>query len=192
MFRACARWAWEKGRVVIFVEPIALYMTRDLHEAGDKQWAFDYPATGEIEVGEFGFYEGSSSTVILTYGNGTYLSLQAKKILKDKHGLDPAVIDLRWIAPLNREALAGKLRSYKNVVIVEECRKTGSLSEGLVALITELLPQPPQVQVVAAMDCFIPLGRAAVAGLPKVEDIVIRALAMNSGGTLKQVPGLQL
>jgi 2-oxoisovalerate dehydrogenase E1 component len=192
MFRTCTRSAWEKGRVVIFIEPIALYMTRDLHEPGDKQWTFDYPGTGEIGLGEFGYYDGSATTVLLTYGNGTYLSLQAKKILRDKHHMDPAVIDLRWIAPLNREALIEKIRTFNQVVIVEECRKTGSLSEGLVALITEHIAKPPRLHVVAAQDCFIPLGRAAIAGLPKVEDIVGAALALANGTAVKPSPGLQL
>ena len=37
MLRTCTEEAWERGRVVVFVEPIALYMTRDLHEANDKE-----------------------------------------------------------------------------------------------------------------------------------------------------------
>lgn len=178
MQRSCARWAWEKGRVVIFVEPIALYMTRDLHAAGDKQWAFEYPTEGEIEVGQFGLYEGSRELLLLTYGNGTYYSLQAKKVLSDKHGIDPAVLDLRWIAPLNRQALCEEIVKYRRVLVVEECRKTGSLSEGLVSMMVEEFKVPPKISVVAAMDCFIPLGAASAAGLPKCPEIVAAAKAL--------------
>jgi 2-oxoisovalerate dehydrogenase E1 component len=176
MLRTCARLAWEKGRVVVFVEPIALYMTRDLHAAGDKQWAFDYPWDAEeIPLGQFGLYEGRRELLIVTYGNGTYYSLQAKKALG---ALDPAVIDLRWIAPLHREALCEEIGRYKNVLVVEECRKTGSLSEGLVAMMVENLPELKRIAVVAAQDCFIPLGAAAAAGLPKCDEIVLAARAL--------------
>jgi hypothetical protein len=36
----------------------------------------------------------------------------------------------------------------------------------------------PRVKVVAADDCFIPLGLAAAAGLPSKDEIVITALKM--------------
>src|SRR3546814_4137308 len=38
MLRECVRLAREEQRVVVFVKPIALYMTRDLHEEGDGLW----------------------------------------------------------------------------------------------------------------------------------------------------------
>src|SRR5690606_23250422 len=53
MLRTCTREAYENGRVVVFVEPIALYMTKDLHEPNDKAWSFLYPQTGEIPLGQF-------------------------------------------------------------------------------------------------------------------------------------------
>src|SRR3546814_9972346 len=47
MLRECVRLAREEQRVVVFVEPIALYMTRDLHEEGDGLWTSVYEAPGE-------------------------------------------------------------------------------------------------------------------------------------------------
>src|SRR3546814_4012936 len=41
MLRECVRLARKEQRVVVFVEPIALYMTRDLHEEGDGLWTRD-------------------------------------------------------------------------------------------------------------------------------------------------------
>lgn len=192
MFRTCTRLAWEQGRVVVFVEPIALYMTRDLHANGDKQWAFPYPAdSSEIECGEFGLYPADKDVLILTYGNGTYYSLQAQKILHERHGVRPSVLDLRWIAPLDRDRLCQEISKYDRVVVVEECRKTGSLSEGLVAMMVEQLDRVPPIEVVAAMDCFIPLGQAAAAGLPKAPEIVdgvLRCLKKGSKPKLVASP----
>jgi 2-oxoisovalerate dehydrogenase E1 component len=183
MMRRCVREAYEKGRVVIFVEPIALYMTKDLYQDGDKAWSFEYPAdlNEEIEIGEFGIFGGSAKPgggseladdlVIVTYGNGTYLSLQAAQVLEQKHGVKAKIIDLRWIAPIDVVMLAAELKSARHVLIVDECRKTGSLSEFLVASLVENLKPLPKIQVLAADDCFIPLGKAAAAGLPKKEEI---------------------
>ncbi len=180
MMRASVREAFEKGRVVVFVEPIALYMTKDLHQVDDKGWSFPYPSgNDEISIGEFGIFGDGKDLTILTYGNGYYFSRQAEKILKEKHNLHCKIIDLRWIAPLNHEALAQALEDSKNVLIVDECRKTGSLSEALVASMVENMKTLPKIKVIAAHDCFITLGVAAAAGLPSKEEIIEAALQMK-------------
>ena len=47
MLRTLMALAKVDGRVCAFLEPIALYMTKDLHEAGDGAWQFAYPAPGQ-------------------------------------------------------------------------------------------------------------------------------------------------
>jgi 2-oxoisovalerate dehydrogenase E1 component len=180
MLRTCARLAWEKGRVVVFVEPNALYMTRDLHEPNDKAWTFAYPAAGEIAPGEFGVWGGSDELTIVTYGNGYYYSRQAAKILADKHQLKAKIIDLRWIAPIRRDELKTEIGKCPHVLIVDECRKTGSLSEWIAGFIAEDFDPVPAVRVLAADDCFIPLGLAAAAGLPSRDQIVNEALRLTN------------
>ena len=44
MLRAMTAAAHEHGMVNVCLEPIALYMQKDLHEPGDGEWQFDYPA----------------------------------------------------------------------------------------------------------------------------------------------------
>jgi 2-oxoisovalerate dehydrogenase E1 component len=177
MFRTCVRQAWENGRVCVFIEPIALYMTRDLHAKGDREWSFPYPAPGEeAALGSFRCYGTGTDALILTYGNGVGYSLRAQKELGDNHGLNISVVDLMWMAPMDRSVLLAKIRSFRNILIVDECRKTGSWSEGLVAMIVEGVDPIPSIEVVAADDCFIPLGIAARAGLPGRQDIVNAAL----------------
>ena len=43
MLRTCVAMAKADGTVCAFLEPIALYMTKDLHEDRDGEWAFAYP-----------------------------------------------------------------------------------------------------------------------------------------------------
>lgn len=173
MMRTCVKHAYEYGRVVVFVEPIALYMTRDLHQEGDKKWSFPYPELSEaVELGEFATYGSGKDLTILTYGNGTYYSLQAVKELEQKHNIKTKVIDLRWIAPLEKEKILAELKESKHVVVVEECRKTGSFGEALLALMVEYMRPLPPVKLIAAEDCFIPLGLAATSGLPDKESII--------------------
>lgn len=177
MLRTCAREAWENGRVVVFVEPIALYMTRDLHAANDKEWACNFPLTGEIKLGEFGVWGESRDFTIVTYGNGVFYSRQAAKILADKHKIQTKIIDMRWMAPINKEKLLEEIGDCPHVMIVDECRKTGSWSEWMCGAILES-GRTPRVKVVSADDCFIPLGKAAAAGLPSRDEIVESALKL--------------
>ena len=173
IFRQCVRLAHEDGRIVIFVEPIALYMTKDLHKDGDGAWQFEYPELGqEIKLGEVSVHGDGKDLAIVTYGNGYYLSRQAEAVLKAEHGINSRVIDLHWISPLPEEALLKQVKGCKNILIVDECRKTGSLSEQIVSLLVEKMPTLPNVSVEAAKDSFIPLGLTATVTLPSKESII--------------------
>ncbi len=65
MLRTCLALAKVDGRVVAFIEPIALYMARDLHEPKDGAWSFKYPPPGEcIPFGEGAVYSSDGSTSV--------------------------------------------------------------------------------------------------------------------------------
>jgi 2-oxoisovalerate dehydrogenase E1 component len=183
MLRECVRLALDEQRVIVFLEPIALYMTRDLHEEGDALWASTYAAPGEakpIKLGEVGRHGDGADLAVVSYGNGYYLSRQAEKILREQHGLDLRVIDLRWLAPLNEDGLLEAIAGCDRILIVDECRRTGSQSEALMALFAERAPQADSRRITAE-DSFIPLGRAATLTLPSRDSIVAAALEMVRG-----------
>lgn len=181
MLRECVRLAHEEQRVVVFVEPIALYMTRDLHAEGDGLWTSVYQAPGEgaVRLGEIGVHGDGTDLAVVTYGNGVYLSLQAQKQLAEQ-GVAVRVIDLRWIAPLAEDALLEAVAPCGKVLIVDECRETGSQSEALMALFAERAAGKPAARI-AATDSFIPLARAATHTLPSRDMIVAKALEMARG-----------
>ena len=179
MLRSAVRAAHESGRVVVFIEPIALYMTKDLHASGDGGWSFLYPEPAEeISVGDFGVYGESETLAIVTYGNGTYLSHQAAKVLERDHGITTKIIDLRWLAPLDEEGLAGAVSGVRGVLIVDECRRSGSVSEALMALFVEKCQDLPLLRRITADDSFIPLGKAYNVLLPSQESITEAALKL--------------
>jgi 2-oxoisovalerate dehydrogenase E1 component len=186
MFRQCVRLAHEDGRVVVFVEPIALYMAKDLHAEGDGQWQFAYPEPSqEIKLGEVAVHGSGKDLAIVTYGNGYYLSRQAEKILSEQHGIKCRVIDLRWILPMPEEAMLKALEGCEKVLVVEECRKTGSYSEQIVTCMVEKMASIPKIAVHAAKDCFIPLGATSTSTLPSRETIVSSALELCGVGAAK-------
>ena len=178
MLRECVRLAHEEQRVVVFVEPIALYMTRDLHEAGDGLWASVYqpPGEGAIGFGEIGVAGEGTDLAVVTYGNGFYLSLQAQKLLAEQ-GIAVRVIDLRWLGPVNEAAVLEAIAPCPQVLVVDECRITGSQSEALMAMLSERAPDKMAARI-AAQDSFIPLARAATHTLPSRDMIVGKVVEM--------------
>lgn len=185
MLRECVRLAHEEGRVVVFVEPIALYMTRDLHEPGDGMWSSVYqpPGEGEIAFGEIGVFDSGrgegTDLAVVTYGNGFYLSLQAQKLLAER-GVNVRVIDLRWLGPVNAAAVLDAVAPCSRVLVVDECRITGGQNEALMALLAERAPGKAIARM-AATDSFIPLARAATHTLPSRDGIVAKVLEMVRG-----------
>ncbi len=172
MLRECVRLAREEQRVVVFVEPIALYPMRDLHVEKDAAWMDIYPGPDEvIALDEVGV-TGDGALAILTYGNGHYLSQQAAKVLKD-NGISTRVIDMRWLAPLPVEGVLAALEGAEKVLIVDECRVTGSQSEALMALLHEQTDLPHAR--IAAEDSFIATGPAYAATMPSRDSIVAAA-----------------
>ncbi|MBA3453485.1 MAG: MFS transporter [Deltaproteobacteria bacterium] len=156
------------GRVCVFVEPIALYHTRDLHP-GDGRWSFPLPARDvAIGIGEVGVYENgqkidagpaASDLVIFTYGNGVPMALRTAAQLE---GTRVRVIDLRWIAPLPEAAIRAHAEQASSILVVDECRRSGNVSEAIAAVFAELpvLRAKPFARVTSA-DSFIPLADAA-------------------------------
>ena len=160
LFRQCVRLAHEDGRVVVFVEPIALYMVKDLYKDGDGLWQSPYPELSEeIKLGDVSTYGDGTDIAIITYGNGYFLSRQAEEILKTTHNIKCRVIDLHWILPLAEDALIKAIKGCKTLLIVDECRKTGSLSEQIVSLLVEKLSPLPPCEFTLQKTVLFHLGR---------------------------------
>jgi 2-oxoisovalerate dehydrogenase E1 component len=175
MLRASIQLAREQKAVVAFLEPIALYMTKDLLEPGDGRWLEAYPAPGNPFTKEFepGFYgPEDADLLIITYSNGHFLSRQAQADL-EQDGHKVRVMDLRWLLPLNDTAIAEAAKKARRILIVDEGRKTGGISEAIFTVLCEQLPDssPENWERVVGHDTFIPLGRAWTYVLPSREGI---------------------
>lgn len=176
MLRECVRLAREEQRVVVFLEPIALYPMRDLHADKDGEWMSLYPPRQErIALGEVGVHGTGKDLAIVTFANGFYLARQAEKALRER-GINLRIIDLRWLAPLPEASLLSAVEGCRNILVVDECRRTGGQSEALITLFNARKTAP--VTRIAAHDSFIATGPAYATTLPSADDIVAAALRM--------------
>jgi 2-oxoisovalerate dehydrogenase E1 component len=181
MLRGAIAMAAEDGRVVVFLEPIALYHEKDLHVDGDGGWLTDYPAPPDVllpgEVGVYGQTDSDADLLLVSYANGLRLSLQAAKRLTEDHGLHVRVIDLRWLNPLPTDAIRAHAAEVGAVVVVDECRATGGgVADAIVADLAEQRIAK-RLASVRAVDSFVPLGPATAAVLVGVDQIVAAAVA---------------
>lgn len=177
MLRTLAALAKVDGRVSIFLEPIALYMTKDLYEAGDGAWLTTYPAPDQAMVlGEGRVYEeAADDLVVFTYGNGVPMSLRAARTIEAKHGWKVRVVDLRWLVPLNEGFIAEQAKSAKRILIVDEGRHSAGVGEGIITAIAEAGFAARPFQRVVGVDTYTPLAGAALLVLPGDDDIVAAA-----------------
>lgn len=179
LLRRCVALAYQQQRVVLFIEPIALYHTKDLFQPGDNQWIFDYPSPTEMIEIDTVVCEGESDCLtIVSYGNGVWLSKQAIRQIEQQAKCRVALVDLQWLAPLPMDALIQAVGQCPNVLIVDEGRQTGAVSETLITRWMELCPHLPRFKRVTGADCFIPLGESWPYVLPSVEEITEAGLKL--------------
>ncbi|SDZ40582.1 2-oxoisovalerate dehydrogenase E1 component [Micromonospora pattaloongensis] len=166
MLRSCLASAAVDGSVCAFLEPIALYHTRDLHAEGDNEWLAPYLPPAEwgahhVPIGRArGYVVGSGEDLtIITFGNGVRMSLRVAAQLAAE-GIGSRVVDLRWLAPLPVADVVRESTATGRVLVVDETRRSGGVGEGVLAALVDA-GFVGAVRRVASVDSFVPLGPAA-------------------------------
>ena len=180
MLRTCLAAAAADGAVCVFLEPIALYHRRDLHEPGDRGWLDAYPpptdwAASHVPIGVPRVYGDPAPVTVVTFANGLPISLRVARRLANE-GVSVRVVDLRWLAPLPVGEVVAAAEDSAAVLVVDETRRTGGVSEGVVTGLLES-GYAGLVRRVTAEDSPVPLGPAAehvVLTEAKVEQAVRR------------------
>jgi 2-oxoisovalerate dehydrogenase E1 component len=179
MLRTMMALAKVDGRVCAFLEPIALYMAKDLYEAGDGLWLTDYPAPDQaMTLGEGRVYGKGDDLVIFSFGNGVPMSLRAARTIEARHGWNTRVVDLRWLAPLNDAFIQAQASGAKRIIVVDEGRHSAGVGEGVITALVEGGFGSTPLQRVVGADTFTPLAGAAFLVIPSDADIVAAADAL--------------
>lgn len=186
MLRTAAALARVNGRVVVFLEPIALYMTKDLHEEKDGGWVFPYPAPDEcVPFGAPRAYGPERpDALVITYGNGTRMALRVARRLEQATGARIRVLDLRWLQPLNEAAIVAEADAAGGVLVVDEGRRSGGIAEQLFTLLDERARPGLQKRRVTGEDSYVPLGPAADAVLVSEAGIETAMRALLDGDAM--------
>ncbi|XVX20456.1 thiamine pyrophosphate-dependent enzyme [Actinomycetota bacterium] len=182
LLRTSVAVARAEGRIVIFLEPIALYHSRDLHEAGDGLWTSEYavPATDlDARPVSARRHGDGRDLLMVTFGNGVPMSLRVAQRLEEE-GVHASVLDLRWLTPLPAEDILAAVGSAERVLVVDETRVSGGVSESVLALLADHGVGAPVARV-CSDDSFIPLGPAADTVLLDEDRIHAAAMRLMGG-----------
>jgi 2-oxoisovalerate dehydrogenase E1 component len=136
---------------VLYFEHIALYRDPKI-----KQLLSDDAPT-PLEIGKAALRRKGDALAIVSYGAYVHVAMRvAERLSRDGH--ECAVLDLRTLAPLDRETILRVARHCNRVLIVHEDTRTGSIGESIAAIIQEeafeYLDAP--VRIVGALDTPVP------------------------------------
>jgi 2-oxoisovalerate dehydrogenase E1 component len=183
LLRQCLALAEQEGRVCVFLEPIALYHQRDLLAEGDGGWLASYVepaewAGAEIPLGQVRTVRDGGDLAMVTFGNGVPMSLRVAETLSAQ-GIQARVIDLQWLAPLPAESLLAALGGIGKVLVVDETRHSGGVSESVLAALIDG-GFTGAMSRVNSTDSYVPLGPATSHVLLGEESILLAAKKLTS------------
>jgi 2-oxoisovalerate dehydrogenase E1 component beta subunit len=125
--------------------------------------------------------EGSDISVI-TYAAMVHTALEAAEVLA-KEGIELEIVDLRSLAPLDREAIIQTVKKTNKVIVLHEDTRTGGIAGEISAIINEEafehLDGP--IERITALDTPVPFSPPQEERfLPQVRDIVEKARWLKS------------
>jgi pyruvate dehydrogenase E1 component beta subunit len=134
---------------VVFLEPKLIYRAfRESVPEGEYT----------IPIGEAAVRREGTDVTVVTWGAMTRPTMEAVDAVA-ADGYDPEVIDLRTIAPMDRETVVESFEKTGRAVVVHEAPKTGGLGAEIAAFLQEeaLLYQEAPVERVTGYDVPYPL-----------------------------------
>jgi 2-oxoisovalerate dehydrogenase E1 component len=136
---------------VLYYEHIALYRDPRVRQRVDA------PPPAALPVGTAALRREGNDLAIISYGAYVHAALRVADRLHAS-GIEASVLDLRWLAPLDREAVLTLARRTGKVLIVHEDSRTGGIGESLAAVIQESVFEhlDAPVRIIGALDTPVP------------------------------------
>jgi len=146
---------------VLYYEHIALYRDPRIKQAlGDAR-------PEPIPLGRAALRRAGDDLAIVSYGAYVHVAMRVARALEND-GIHAAVLDLRSLVPLDRDALVRVARHCHKVLIVHEDARTGGIGESLAATLQEeafeWLDAP--IRILGALDTPVPYS-------PPLEDFYL-------------------
>jgi 2-oxoisovalerate dehydrogenase E1 component len=155
---------------VLYYEHIALYRDPRIRQQVDPA------APAPLPVGTAAVRREGGDLAIISYGAYVHAALRVADRLHAS-GIEASVLDLRWLAPLDREAVLALAQRTGKVLIVHEDSRTGGIGESLAAVIQEAVFEhlDAPVRIIGALDTPVPYSPPLEAAFLPSEDEIEHA-----------------
>ena len=153
---------------VLFFEHKKLYRLPRLREELPEE---DYI----VEIGKARVAREGKDLSIITFGAQVLNALDAAEVLEKTDGLHIEVIDLRTLAPLDKEAILGSVKKTNRALVLHEASLTGGIGGEISAIIAEEAFEWLDAPVVrlASIDAPVPFAPPMEDYyLPQVSEII--------------------
>lgn len=153
--------------VTLFLEPKFLYNFKNTTTSKP-------PENYVIPFGKARIRRSGESLTIVSYGTTVHLSLMAAEDLA-KEGIDIEVIDLRSLAPWDKETVFESIKKTNRVMVVHEDKTVGGFGGELVAEINAEMFKYLDAPILRVGSKNVPVGFAKsyeTATLPNKQDII--------------------
>ncbi|MFI7586072.1 transketolase C-terminal domain-containing protein [Spongisporangium articulatum] len=172
------------GMVSVLLEPVALYHERDMLRQGDGAWTAPYPepdrwGSQHAPIGRAATWGDGTDLTLCSFGTGLQLVMRVAAQL-EQAGVSCRVVDLRWLSPLPVDDVVREADATGRLLIVDETRRTGGVSEALVTGVLEA-GFDGRLARVTARDTILPYGRAASLVTVSPDEVLATAQALVSG-----------
>ena len=113
---------------------------------------------------------------IVTYSIMVSKSLEASKLIKEKHNIDVEIIDLQTIRPLDNDLIIESVKKTNRLVTVEESWPFASVGSEIVFLVQNEAFDYLDAPIKKINSADVPMPYSSVLEkkyLPQIEDIVL-------------------
>jgi len=168
------RHAMRSRGITFFLEPKYLY----------NQMFAKAPNPGEnyeVEFGKAKIRREGNGVTIISYGTTVHWCLRAANQLKEDHGIEAEVIDLRTLVPLDMETVIKSVSKTSKALVVHEDKVFSGFGAEIAAQITEKCFDCLDGPVLRVGSEFAPVPFSKVLEreiLPQVEDVFGKALEL--------------
>lgn len=168
------RHAMRSRGITFFLEPKYLY-NQVFAKSPNPGNNFEIPF-GKARVRR----EGDDMTII-SYGTTVHWCMRAATQLKDEHGIEAEVIDLRTLVPLDIDTVVASVRKTGKALVVHEDKVFGGFGGEVVAQIAERCFDCLDGPIMRVGSEFTPVPFSKILErviLPQVEDVYAKALEL--------------
>ena len=151
---------------VIFLENEFLYSTKS---------EVPIDTNFEIPLGKANIVKSGKNATIVTYSIMVSKSLEAAKLIKEKHNIDIEIIDLQTIKPLDKELIIESVKKTNRLVIVEESWPFASVGSEIISVVQNEAFDYLDAPIKKVNSADVPMPYSSVLEkqyLPQVEDVI--------------------